>query len=291
MEPNQTSFKEKSPSKEKGSDVTYSLEIWLEDEKMELEEKEEISKMVENLDPDLCFFASSNLKNRYFLTSKENFFGGIKVPYCMLDTGCSSYLLPMTKEDLLFVGANYSKKLYDWKIGGTKGVGSLSSPTLKITNMVDSFLLTFLNDLRPFKINLPYLRFHISYDLAKILAEDKVYPITKREVNILNLHIKAIDKISLLFKEPNYFQKTIRDYALLGQAIFKEFCIIQRSPILVVLNKKSQMNFFEQMELFNQIRKITNVNIKENFAPEEFEFEDQDHDFDDDSNINQDFFD
>ena len=81
------------------------------------------------------FFGLSSPKKRYFIPSKKNYFDRIQFPFCMLDTGCRTHLLPIDDNIRTTIFAKYSDKgLYNWRVMGRKG--SVRSPKLIIEKTI-----------------------------------------------------------------------------------------------------------------------------------------------------------
>lgn len=114
----------------------------------------------------IIFFAKKNRKQTYLLTSNDNFFAGIRIPWVMVDTGCSSLLLPLADGDLNSLVSNFSPPAHSWRIGGSVGVGVLNSLTLILRHTTPD--TDFKIRLRDNELKSPYLRFHLCYEDAKV---------------------------------------------------------------------------------------------------------------------------
>jgi hypothetical protein len=90
-------------------------------------------------------FALKNKKNRFFLPSKDNFFGGVPVPVVMVDSGCNTLLLPLRSGEDSDAGtdaaiiptidqvvASFPVGNYDYELKLGKGVGVISALTLSV---------------------------------------------------------------------------------------------------------------------------------------------------------------
>jgi len=85
-----------------------------------------------NASTSILFYALCNNRKRYFIPSKENYFGGIKIEYCMLDSGANTLLLPCNQVILSEIIVKFDYPRYKWDVCPSGGVGALSSPILSI---------------------------------------------------------------------------------------------------------------------------------------------------------------
>jgi len=257
--------------------------IPLENKQKNLDSENQIKTLNAEL-KSICFFAVKNKRKRYFLPSQQNFFAGIHIPYCMMDSGCGSLLLPLDNKSLDFITNNFSSHSYLWKVGGTKGVGALDSKTLTIDNLTGKFTIKLMTDILSYSKKVTKLRFHVSYHMALQLLDKP--QISSNEKNLANLksHVNIIDEVNKILEKENSkgdVLKVERTHALIGQTFFGHKDVIQKRDIMCVLKpqvlKKSLTDKFFLME------KISRDIIKNNFQNAEFDdLEDQDHqNFDD----------
>lgn len=114
----------------------------------------------------IVFYTKKNRKQKYLLTSNDNFFAGVRIPWVMVDTGCSSLLLPLADGDLNYLVGNFPPLGCVWRIGGSVGVGVPNSLTLILRHALpDTY---FKIRLHGTKLKSSYLRFHLCYEDAKV---------------------------------------------------------------------------------------------------------------------------
>lgn len=252
----------------------------------QLEETEENAYFEEfkesfHINEYVMFFALGNGKKRYFLTSEENYFGGVRIPKCMIDSGCSTFLLPLDEQILEILETKYNTKYdYLWNIGGSKGVGALSSPTLIIKGTGNEKIEVVLTEnTKSFKMEILYFRFHVSLKMAKILVKRKFINGRLK----LKEHIKASEKIAKAFNDQKAIEKFggERKYALLGQTFLGNFDIVQKFNVIIVLDP---LFFEKKLDIIKEAKKIHSLGeiCKCNIFPDFDDLEDQDHDYDDD---------
>eukprot|EP01126_Amoeba_proteus_P056317 TRINITY_DN7064_c0_g1_i12.p1 TRINITY_DN7064_c0_g1~~TRINITY_DN7064_c0_g1_i12.p1 ORF type:complete len:187 (-),score=22.20 TRINITY_DN7064_c0_g1_i12:322-882(-) len=115
------------------------------------------------------FFGKKNKHQKYFITSNENYFGGIKVEWVTIDTGCSSLLLPLKPEQLSSLASSFPHPTFSWSIGGSIEVGSLNAVTLIVKRPGHTFDCS-LNSSSILPI--PFLRFHLCLEDVKWLEQN-----------------------------------------------------------------------------------------------------------------------
>ena len=108
-----------------------------------------------------------------FLPSKENYFAGIKIDHCMMDSGANSHLLPLNEEIIKYLNEKLVDPWHNWKITFSGGVG-IRTPKLEIEDFSKTnFSVELLKGIHPYKMTLEYLRFYISLDDAEILMKSE----------------------------------------------------------------------------------------------------------------------
>jgi hypothetical protein len=115
--------------------------------------------------PDgIAFIAKRNMKDRFFVASQENFFGGWKVKTVLIDTGCSSHMLPILEGDLLKLINMFSYETHGWLVAKSTGV-TTTSLTLQIYNRAQKIKVCLCNDMKTDltsgTVKFEYLRFHL----------------------------------------------------------------------------------------------------------------------------------
>ena len=204
----------------------------------------------------------------------------------MIDSGCSTFLLPLTQETLNELEKLYIFPEYIWRIGGTKGFGALSSPTLAIRSGLNKpFEAILLKDVRPFKICLPYLRFHISFTLAKVLSK-KRWLFGKKK---LKNHIKGMSKISKIFNTESFdCLGGEREFALIGQTFLSPYDMLQKFNVVAILDPKFFETNCDTIVEMGKLRGLAGL-CEDFYFPEGIDgLEDIDHDQDDNEFTNSD---
>ena len=170
----------------------------------------------------ILFYAKRNNRARFFLPSTENYFGGIKVPNIMIDTGATNILLPIEDDQILELRTKFDTEKYSWLIGTSKGVGLLHSPTLIIKPKVNtpSISVELMKDQSTCVFQQKQLRFHLSYINAKELLR-KCNFLQKRDVEKLQDFVSTVDEIN---KRGDLDVGKRRTYALLGQSFISNTC-------------------------------------------------------------------
>src|SRR5947209_3103587 len=94
--------------------------------------------------------ARRNRKSRFFLASKENWFGGFRVDAVMIDNGCNSILLPLpTQQDIINLPSLFPPgKDFFWEISNSKEVQA-KSLILKIKATKGTIPISLCKDLLP----------------------------------------------------------------------------------------------------------------------------------------------
>jgi len=167
------------------------------------------------------FLAYATDHHRYFIPSKVNVFGGLKIDVAMLDSGCSTILLPIcSSQQITEMSTLFPLQRFNWQIGGSKGVGALHSPTLMIKPLPQETKQTITvslgQDVFTNTFELPFLRFHVCYDDAKQLNSiDRV--IGK---DILQKFISTVENLQKVCPSISIAER--RTHALVGQAILRQ---------------------------------------------------------------------
>ena len=135
----------------------------------------------------VSYLAIRNLRNRYFLASKQNTFGGFQVSNVLVDSGCSSLLLPLVDNTSLNnVMELFRGNEYVWTITRERTVmtGSLS---LRIDREDGARIpITLCRDLNLGQEHpgVPHLRFFLCPEDARVLSQSPIL----REKNVLGIH-------------------------------------------------------------------------------------------------------
>ena len=229
----------------------------------------------------IYFFAVCNARNRYYLPSKQNFFAGLLIPYCLIDPGCSTMLIPLSSLNLDEIISKYSSPDFDWKISSSKGTGALKTPTLLVKKYNYAFPLELMTDVLTCngKIKLDYLRFHVSYEIAKRLED---FPkLNKSSKTKLTIFIKQMERLKTDYPKKDFSAE--RKHALIGQLILSQFSLVQHRAIFAAIDSQN-LGKMKIDEIFENMVMVGDENITNNFEEDEFsDLEDQDQDSDEGS--------
>lgn len=223
----------------------------------------------------------ANKRNRFFLSTKKNFIAGIQFPYCMMDSGCSSHLLPIDDEIYELILQKFVNDFYRWEIKQGKGVAAFNSPILTIKPIDGSNIKVKLNFYEKlyFETVIPNLRFHVSMKDAQALLTNNlvIQKISKPSQEILRIFVKQIEFMQKKFKDLLFGER--RKHVLIGQDIIKHFVAIQFNKIALFLDPQ---HLNENISILKKIDKVINIaedNVIREFSKNEFDnLEDEDHD-------------
>eukprot|EP01089_Gocevia_fonbrunei_P018149 TRINITY_DN6073_c0_g2_i1.p1 TRINITY_DN6073_c0_g2~~TRINITY_DN6073_c0_g2_i1.p1 ORF type:complete len:243 (+),score=21.28 TRINITY_DN6073_c0_g2_i1:92-820(+) len=229
----------------------------------------------------MALLAYRNSRNRFFLPSKKNSFGGFYVSYVMVDTGCNTTLLPLQQGDLLKLGTIFPTSEYTWKITGG-GVAALQSPVLSISHREQKEITVKLcEDVNEFEARITDLRFHLCYEDACDLLSIKQTDTTSILIgsHILQKFKTVIEKVKKVDAQMKLAER--RTHALLGQTIIGKHNLYQIRFVTIITSLPVADIFTEQQldKYEDHCRKW----IDSSFARgmEEFkDLEDDDHDND-----------
>lgn len=177
----------------------------------------------------LIFYSLMNSRNRFFLPSTQNTFGGVKVEKVMCDTGCNSILLPLTSSDVLQqLNRDYAATEFHWKISKGKGAGGHFSPVLLIEQnpSEDSFEVSLMSD----KSFLPKSPFTIKRLRFQLCFDDYQFITSNLRSNFIEGSFDGLNESS--------FGKR-KNYALLGQDILQKYSCIRHGKIAMYVDVKS----------------------------------------------------
>ena len=79
----------------------------------------------------LLFISKINHRNRSFIPSTKNYFGGICVKKVLCDTGCSTILLPLEENQLSEFFSSFPASDYIISVGDSDNAGG-NTPVLKV---------------------------------------------------------------------------------------------------------------------------------------------------------------
>jgi hypothetical protein len=205
--------------------------------------------------------ACRNMKKRYFLPSKANYFGGIHYEYVMVDNGCNTMLYPFHPEVLTrFTGADFA-----WKINYSRGVGAVKSPTLVVRKLsTASFCEVVLAGSDPL-LSTNSMRFHLGTQSATTLSTHGKLSSGNRA------------KLAEFLDAMGGIVSDERRHVLLGQQLLQTVVSIQRGPLYLMCDFDLPFPTLQEVAAVEQLVEP----LLEEF--EEFDdLEDEDHDIDDD---------
>jgi hypothetical protein len=175
--------------------------------------------------PDVLRFAARNRRSHFYILCKQNSFGGVPVDNVLVDSGCSTLLLPFPLSDGF--PSDLLTALCHWTVSSSRGTGPLHSPVLKIKRHLGArFRCTLAGKEQPQELKL--LRFHLGrLACDKILAEYRQM-----------LDQACIDKLIEFLHQIQLggHASPERSYALLGQSYLKHVFYCQRGDVALALS-------------------------------------------------------
>lgn len=181
----------------------------------------------------LLFVSKINHRNRCFIPSTKNYFAGVQVKKVLVNSGCSSILLPIAENSLHSLFQQFPSDQFIATIGGSIGVGGGSLVLLFYSKNRRGFEVKLCQDIvgHSKALTVKNLRFSLcSEDSQRILDT------TDLRDRFGSAEIKKL-RSSL--------DRTIarRSHALLGQSVLKELSCI----------KSSTVEFYVRAELYTPI--------------------------------------
>jgi hypothetical protein len=170
----------------------------------------------------LIFVSKINHRNRCFIPSTKNYFAGVQVKKVLVDSGCSSILLPIEENSVDSLFQRFSSDNFIASIGGSTRVGGECLVLLfSHFGPTGSFEVKLCQDIvgHAEALAVKNLRFSLcSEDSAAILEC----------VDLRNRFGTAE-----IIKLQSYLDRTIarRSHALLGQSVLKELSCIKSSTV------------------------------------------------------------
>ena len=186
-------------------------------------------KLVDIVLDGLIFVTKINHKNRCFIPSTHNYFAGVRVQKVLVDSGCSSILLPIEGSlDSLF--SRFPSDEYLADIGGSIGVGGGSLVLLISPIISSSFPVTLCEDIVGYlngqRLHIKILRFSLcSEDISSILSSQSLRD------RFGSVGIQRLES----FRGVNIPRRT---HALLGQSVLKEHSCIKYSTVEFYVDPK-----------------------------------------------------
>jgi hypothetical protein len=169
----------------------------------------------------MALYALDNVRQRSFIPSTQNTFQGFPVKYVMLDSGCSSLLLPFEPGQINNIAGWFPHANYEYYIRAGGGVAALQAPVLCIKRRhgVPPFNISLSQSFMPY--NFTYgkpLRFTLCYEdaLALVALSNPVnFPIT--DIGYVTSFINAVDVVRTALPATVIGER--RRHALLGRAV------------------------------------------------------------------------
>eukprot|EP01119_Soliformovum_irregulare_P022269 TRINITY_DN758_c0_g1_i3.p1 TRINITY_DN758_c0_g1~~TRINITY_DN758_c0_g1_i3.p1 ORF type:complete len:158 (-),score=25.46 TRINITY_DN758_c0_g1_i3:529-1002(-) len=124
-------------------------------------------------DQIIVLWAAQGKKDRYFLPSQQNDICGVPIPHLLVDTGCSSILLPVANlNELQSILDTFKHCILSLHPGG--GIAALPTLVLRVTAPKHQSLpLVLCQDLGGVTFDIPYVRYHLSLEDANYLSQLK----------------------------------------------------------------------------------------------------------------------
>jgi hypothetical protein len=198
----------------------------------------------------LVFISIRNSKNKFFIPSSINYFGGIQVKRVLCATGCNTILLPLEENQIHELFTTFPSDEYFMKVKESSNAGG-TCPVLTIER----------NDRRDIKLN---------------LCTDLINSDTDLGVDMLRFHVCSADVSVLLSVSNNYLRRFSeagkkaltddmkqhkeqprgrRSCALLGQSVFKKVSILRSTRVEFYVNS-SQYQLISWTEMDQQTGRI-----------------------------------
>jgi|GEM_PF-6137969 len=185
----------------------------------------------------LYFISKVNHRNRSFIPSTKNYFGGIQIKKVLCDTGCSTILLPLEENQLHELFSNFSSPDFIISIGGSENNGG-DTPVLKICHTKKiNFDVKLCQDLvgNDSIIQIKFLRFSLcSEDVNNILGMEEFFS---------RLTEPGLDKLRK--DQSAHLEKSFRkrrSHALLGQSVLKRVSSIRFSNVEFFVDSLKYLN-------------------------------------------------
>lgn len=222
----------------------------------------------------VCAVFRRNAKSHLFVPSTENLIGGLKFEIVMVDSGCSSLLLPITgEEDNSIHSLKQKFPFIDhvWSIHSGKGVGSINV-VLKIhkRNPAQTFNVQLGVDWGGGVMNVPYLRFHLCGDDLAVMSRVRNKPTGFRDF----LSAEDKDKVNLY---RNHY--SVRRYhALIGKSILKNHRSYDAIDYSYLIIQGSHLTTTLLTNIANNTTAVALAAVVATSQPDNFDYlEDEDH--------------
>lgn len=222
----------------------------------------------------VCAVFRNNAKYRLFVPSTENVIGGINFEIVMVDSGCSTLLLPITGEvDNNIHSLKQSFPFVDhvWSIHNGKGVGSINV-VLKIhkRNPAQTFNVQLGVDLGGGVMNVPYLRFHLCGEDLAVMSRFRNKPTGFRDF------LSAEDKVKVNLYRNHHSVR--RNHALIGKSILNTHRSYDAIDYLYLITQGSHLTTTLLTNIANNTTAVALTTVVATTQPDDFDdLEDEDH--------------
>lgn len=217
----------------------------------------------------IMFYAFQNDRKKFFIPGNNNRFGPLFYDYVMIDSGCTTFLLPFP-ESIPF--DEFEKMFLNdfWMIDYSVGTGALHAPILKIKQdeLLEQPPFEIVLDKSLAKLTTKYLRFHLSFDATNTLLSSSSNKLDPCDLKKMEDFISAVRVLRKEFPKNDLIGKK-RSYVLLGQTFFKKYYMIQARFVTFFINPinfdweklkpldqefgKERKNFFDENKNFEEL--------------------------------------
>jgi len=228
-----------------------------------------------------------NARRHYACPSSNNSFAGYNVRHLILDSGCSSLLLPITSDadrnQLVALFGDGTQ--YSWTIGMAGNAGPMSTCSLTIRHIGGLFPVSLCHTATPYNLNLLRLRFSVSsVDAQALIALHNNNTLIIAGVGLLQTYVTNLNAI--VAAVPTAVVGGRRDYGLIGQDILYGKYVFESSDLAMVCQTQAQAP--PQIQHPNYINVcLAWIAAEFNSATNEFDFIDDDDDHGDPLEIDE----
>lgn len=222
------------------------------------------------LPPGIVFVAKRNKRDRFFLASKFNSFGGWNVEAVLVDSGCNSILLPIRAGQLNMLLDIFPLESHRWQALTSNGVNG-PGITLKVRHFAHDFQAILCQDIQnpenPTSLNLPMLRFHLcSEDATQLVRGHPLFgALSPQGQSIIRSFVQNSTSSS----------STRRTHALVGQSL------LSNDLIFTIQHRGIKAAFITDMFPTIDIRQIQDLDSFIVSTPDNFDdLEDEEHEGD-----------
>ena len=176
-----------------------------------------------------------NIQAKYICPSTHNSFAGYNVKHVVLDTGCTTLLLPITCDaDIEYLARCFGNmNMYKWQIEAVPDVSPLPTCTLTITHVDGNMFPVVLcsNTSISSAMQVPRLRFLVTRKDGTILLQQ---PITLTDAEILCEYLDSVRGIDDAM--PNLPIPRRKGYAVVGQDLLQDKYMFQCGNLAMICN-------------------------------------------------------